>query len=341
MSTRDYSASIGQLRHLLDRGPAPISTAGLKGRIKARARSTMLRMLRPYTYYAYEVDSLILSCLSAFEQEERRNKRMDVLAEDLIATLESLRRRIAVNEQTLNAVPYIAGSPFEQFDSPVGEVTGYRSAEVAVAESPYTAFEELFRGPAERVAELQRPYLGLVAEHQPVLDVGCGRGEFLGLLTSEGIAGTGVDNDPGMVERCQALDLPATLADVNEYLDGLGDGTLGSIFSAQVIEHLPVDELRRFMSLSLRKLKPGGLFIAETVNPHSIPALKTFWVDLTHKHPIFPEVALAMCAIAGFSPAYVFAPGHDRFELAKFKSTSYAVVATAPVSTGNGHPASQ
>ena len=90
MSTRDYSASIGQLRHLLDRGPAPISTAGLKGRIKARARSTMLRMLRPYTYYAYEVDSLILSCLSAFEQEERRNKRMDVLAEDLIATLESL-----------------------------------------------------------------------------------------------------------------------------------------------------------------------------------------------------------------------------------------------------------
>src|SRR6185437_8671582 len=86
MSTRDYSASIGQLRHLLDRGPAPMSATRLKGRIKARLRSILLRALRPYTYYAYEVDSLILSCLSAFEQEERRNKRMDVLAEDLIST---------------------------------------------------------------------------------------------------------------------------------------------------------------------------------------------------------------------------------------------------------------
>ena len=81
----------------------------------------------------------------------------------------------------------------------------------------------------------------------------------------------------------------------------LPDGSLGTIFCAQVIEHLPHDQLRRLLELSLRKLAPGGLFIAETVNPHRISSLKTFWVDLTHQHPIFPEVALAICAIAGLS----------------------------------------
>lgn len=336
MTTRDYNASLGRLRHLLDRGPAPIPTGNLKARAKSRVRDVFLRALRPYTYYAYEVDSVILSCLSEYERESRRSKRLDVLAEDLIATVESLRKRIATDEQSLrteyNAVPYIADSPFEQFEAPVGEVTGYRVAAAAIAESPYTAFEDLFRGPADRVAELQRPYVDLVSSRQPVLDIGCGRGEFLDLLRSEGIEARGIDTDAGMVKRCQAQGLPAEQADANDYLENLRDAALGAIFCAQVIEHLPVGELRRLLALSVRKLRPGGVFIAETVNPHSPPALKTFWVDLTHKHPIFPEVALAMCAIAGFRPAYVFAPGFDNYEQAKFQSTSYAVVATAPTS---------
>ncbi len=341
MSTRDYSAALGRLRHLLERGPAPAPTGTPIARVRSRLRDVLLRGLKPYTYYAHEVNAAVLTCLAAHEQEGRRSHRMDTLAEDLIATVESLRRRTADGENTvhafettyqeLHAVPYLAGSPFEQFNSSVGEVTGYRTADGAIAESPYTAFEDLFRGPPERVTELQRPYIGLVGEHQPVVDLGCGRGEFLALLASHEIAAHGVDNDPGMVARCRARGLEADLAEANEYLEGLGDATIGTIFSAQVIEHVPFDELRRLMELSLRKLKPGGLFIAETVNPHSTQALKTFWVDPTHKHPIFPEVALALCAIAGFAPAFVFAPGYQHFEQAKFASTAYAVVASAPM----------
>ena len=84
------------------------------------------------------------------------------------------------------------------------------------------------------------------------------------------------------------------------------------------------------LELARHKLRPSGLLIAETVNPHRIASLKTFWVDLTHEHPIFPEVALAICAIAGFEQAYVFAPGFESFERARFASPAYAVVATAP-----------
>jgi 2-polyprenyl-3-methyl-5-hydroxy-6-metoxy-1,4-benzoquinol methylase len=298
-----------------------------------------------------------------FEHLRKRHteqiERLEEIARELILTAESLRhasadaagnaaaarRTIEPIAAELYAPPYMAGSPFELVSSPVGEVLGFRSrADVSGdyawrrgdaerdggADTGYVAFEQLFRGPAERVAEFQRPYLALVRDHEPVLDVGCGRGELLTLLAAEGIAASGVDSDAGMVAHCHALGLDVERGDVNEYLDGLPDGSLGTIFSAQVIEHLPHTELRRMLELSLRKLRPGGLFIAETVNPHRISSLKTFWVDLTHQHPIFPEVALAICAIAGFQSAYVFAPGFDSFERARFDSPAYAVVASAP-----------
>jgi SAM-dependent methyltransferase len=172
--------------------------------------------------------------------------------------------------------------------------------------------------------------LKLVRAHQPVLDLGCGRGEFLSFLAKEGVAAAGVDSDPGMVERCRALGVEVVEADIVEHLRSLPDGALGTVFSAQVIEHLRYEDLRSLLELALRKLCPGGLLIAETVNPHRIASLKTFWVDLTHQHPIFPEVALALCGIAGFDSAYVFAPTFDSFEQARTGSPAYAVVASAP-----------
>jgi hypothetical protein len=100
------------------------------------------------------------------------------------------------------------------------------------------------------------------------------------------------------------------------------------VFSAQVLDHLPAARLQELIALARRKLRPGGLYVAETVNPHSLAGLKTFWVDLSHQHPIFPEVSLALCAIAGFPRAYVFAPGHESFLEACDEATTYAVVAT-------------
>lgn len=287
------------------------------------------------------------------ERHGEQIERLEDFANELVLSAEALRRSVADVDSAmksqarsaqrgieridteLNALPYVYDSPFESMTSPVGEVLGYRSAQaMRGGESDYLEFEELFRGPADRVAESQRPYLRLVRDSQPVLDVGCGRGEFLALLAGEGIAATGVDSDTGMVQRCLELGLQASLGDVNEHLRTLADASLGTIFSAQLIEHLPHPELRRLLELAARKLRPGGLLIAETVNPHRVSSLKTFWVDPTHQHPIFPEVALALCAIAGFESAYVFAPSFDSFLNARFKAPAYAVVASAPQPEG-------
>ncbi len=332
----------------------------LRQRSRALARRALWRLAPAYTRRrARRADTIVrlgrveTEVERAGERHGEQIERLEDLARELILTAEALRRgvsdvdiamksaarsahrEIELIETELNALPYMADSPFERMDSPVGEVFGYRSsAAMRGGGSGYVDFEELFRGPGARVAESQRPYLALVREHQPVLDVGCGRGEFLALLAGEGISARGVDSDAGMIERCHALGVDATLGDANEYLERLQDSTVGTVFSAQLIEHLPYTALQRMLALSRRKLQPGGVFIAETVNPHRVSSLKTFWVDLTHQHPIFPEVALALCAIAGFESAYVFAPNFESFESARFDSPAYAVVATASPAHG-------
>jgi SAM-dependent methyltransferase len=368
MSTEEQSTPTARSAELLRRGPAPVQ-ASKRRRLRLALRRTVLRLIRPYTFYQRELDAEVVAALqrqeALLESHEAELERvtaghadqiewLEKLVRELIFTAESLRRgtadaaarSAAALEQAvgsvkdeLNAVPYVHGRPFRSFDSPVGEVFGFQSRTSegdAIGESDgkgiseYVAFEELFRGPAERVAASQRPYLDLIRGHEPVLDVGCGRGEFLALLAREDISATGVDSDAGMVERSLALGVRAVHRDANEYLESLPDGALGSIFSAQVVEHLRYDELRRLLELARQKLRAGGLLIAETVNPHRMASFKTFWVDLTHEHPIFPEVALTLCAIAGFEQAYVFAPGFDSFESARFDAPAYAVVATAP-----------
>ena len=350
---------MAQAAELLNSGPGVVSPRGAAQRARRAVTKTLARALRPVLAHQHALDEAILAGVLAAvarlqnlehdlilerELNERQDEQVECIGavvEELVATAESLRRRIAHNEPALagvhrlraglQAVPYVADNPFEQFDVPVGEVTGFRSLRsLGVPKSQCAGLEDLFRGPPDRVTELQRPYVEIIEAHQPVLHIGCGRGEFLALLASRGIVARGVDSRPGMVERCREQGLHVGLGDGSEHLESLDDETVGTVFCAQVIEHLTADQLRRVLELSRRKLAPGGLFIAETVNPHSIPALKTFWVDLTHQHPVFPEVALALCALAGFGSAYVFAPGYSSFEQARFAATSYAVVAASP-----------
>jgi glycosyltransferase involved in cell wall biosynthesis/SAM-dependent methyltransferase len=190
------------------------------------------------------------------------------------------------------------------------------------------SFELVFRGPEEAVRDRLRPYLDLARAHPPVLDVGCGRGEFLDLLADSGIPGAGVDSSPGMVERCRQKGRRVELADALEYLAAQPDGSIGCIFSAQFVEHLSEEAFRAFLRLSWTKLVPGGVLVAETVNPHSVAAMKHFWVDLSHEKPIFPEVALALTRLQGFATArIVFPRGSGRLSDDLWTEGEYAVVA--------------
>ena len=223
-----------------------------------------------------------------------------------IAALEAQLRQI---DAELRAVPYMSDPSLLQTTDAQGRpAIGYRGLDANSGFVGYAAFEDIFRGPQDFIRERMRPYLDLVRSHEPIVDVGCGRGEFLDLLAGEGIHATGVDLDPGMIEICRGKGHEVTVADALDYLRGVEDGSLGTVFSAQFIEHLSPADIVEYLRAAQRVLRSDGIFIAETVNPHSIQAFKTFWTDLTHRAPIFPEVAVALCRQAGFERALVVFP---------------------------------
>jgi glycosyltransferase involved in cell wall biosynthesis/SAM-dependent methyltransferase len=227
------------------------------------------------------------------------------------------------------ATPYMAPDSFAAHRHPLlGETIGFEGG----GSGGYREFEDIFRGPEDLIRERQSVYLDLVAGFGPVLDAGCGRGEFLDLLRERGVERSGVDSDEEMIARCREKGHEDVAhADLVAHLGALPKASQGTVFSAQVIEHLKVGKLHAFLENSLRTLRPGGLFIAETVNPHSAQALKAFWVDPTHRQPLFPETMLALCRLAGFSSAYVFCPlGSGNWESDRLEQGEYAVVAVAP-----------
>jgi SAM-dependent methyltransferase len=195
----------------------------------------------------------------------------------------------------------------------------------------YAAFADMFRGSEEFVRERQRAYLPLLRRHALVVDIGCGRGEMLDLLREAAIAAVGVDVDASMVARSRAKGHAVEQTDALSYLERQPDGSVPAIFSAQVVEHMPYETFRSLLTLSRAKLVGGGQLVFETVNPHSLEAFKTFYTDLTHQRPIFPEVAVTLCRLAGFAEAFVFYPnGTGDQERDRKTQGEYAAVATAP-----------
>nr|MBA2476365.1 class I SAM-dependent methyltransferase [Actinomycetota bacterium] len=164
----------------------------------------------------------------------------------------------------------------------------------------YFAFESRMRAPVEEIRRRQRPYLDDFRDAAPVLDVGCGRGEFLGLLREAGIEARGVDADGDMVAFARGEGLEVEQADVLGYLEGLDEGSLGGVFASQLVEHLPPAALLRLLDLAARKLAPGGLLVAETINPLSPLALRHYFADLTHAQPLVPETLALLASHAGF-----------------------------------------
>ncbi len=164
----------------------------------------------------------------------------------------------------------------------------------------YFAFELRMRGLSESVRARQSRYVTSLKPYAPVLDVGCGRGEMLALLREAGVGARGVDADADMVSRAVAEGLEVEQADAVEHLDCLEAGSLGAIFSAQLVEHLPAPMLVRFLDLARRTLRPGGLLVLETINPVSPLALRNYFADLTHAHPLVPETLILLVEQAGF-----------------------------------------
>jgi 2-polyprenyl-3-methyl-5-hydroxy-6-metoxy-1,4-benzoquinol methylase len=179
----------------------------------------------------------------------------------------------------------------------------------------YVGFERRFRGDSETVlATLADRYAPLLAEHQPVLDFGCGRGELVDVLAARGIIATGVDPDAGMVAEAQGNGRAVVLGDGLEYLRDSPTNELGAVISVHVVEHLQLPVLVELLELAAARLRPGGVFIAETPNPMSLVVLgNSYILDPTHVWPLHPSLMTFLAERAGFRDVELrfYSPAED------------------------------
>lgn len=152
----------------------------------------------------------------------------------------------------------------------------------------WMGFAEQFRGSEDRIRQHQKCYVARFAVAAgEVLDIGCGRGEFLEAAKDAGIAARGIDQSHESVALCRSKGLDVEQADMFAYLESLADGSLGGAYCAQVVEHLPPAAVPRLVKLLSQKLRLGALVAIETPNPECLAIFAThFYLDPTHTRPV-------------------------------------------------------
>lgn len=185
----------------------------------------------------------------------------------------------------------------------------------------YLAFYSKFRSPPGELKKHQSIFVRYFEGCRNVLDVGCGRGEFLELLREQGIGGRGVDADREMIDICRSHGLNVTLMDAVAYLVGLSPGSIDGVFMDDVIEHLETGHMLHLLDLIGSRLVAGSPFIVKTINPLSLATFTDYYIDVTHVRALHPTALKYMVESAGFETIEVrfLARVQDRERLQKFE----------------------
>jgi O-antigen chain-terminating methyltransferase len=164
----------------------------------------------------------------------------------------------------------------------------------------YIAFQNKHRGSEELIRERQRGRVQYFRSCRRVLDIGCGRGEFLDLLRDDGVPAEGIDLSETAIQACEEKGLTAHLAEAAEFLAKTEPGTYDGIHMSHVVEHIPFAQAVGLLESCAAHLPDGGVLVAETPNPHSPEALQAFFLDPTHIRPLFPEALVILLETLGF-----------------------------------------
>jgi len=230
------------------------------------------------------------------EAFDRRQESLGRRLEGLLA----LRDRVESVSEEVRAIRGALAA-----DAPAPAVADGRAARAA-ADAQYVAFENRFRGDRESLRERLAGYLGLFAEAAPVVDLGCGRGEFLELLRERGIPARGVDGNAQAAAACRERGLDVVNGDLVDFLREQPASSLGGVFAAQVVEHLPPALLQAMVAEAHRVLRAGGVLALETVNPRSFIGFHEVYLrDLTHVTPLHPDTLAFLAAAQGFTDVRV------------------------------------
>jgi O-antigen chain-terminating methyltransferase len=274
-----------------------------------------------------EMETVLDSKIELATREQTKN--LEFLRHELNAEIEArVQERQRIAEKLLNqmdtdiqAHAWIAHVLEERIQKDLVQISDPPAA-ILKEDTNYFLFEERFRGSRDTIAQRQQVFLPYFEKCSRVLDIGCGRGEFLEILKNHAIGGIGVDSDPDMVAYCRSRQLVVEHADAITYLETFEDKSLDGIFIDQVVEHLEPDYLIRLLALCHKKLKFGYFIVVETVNPLSFVSFVNFYIDMTHKRPVHPETLQYLFSASGFRECEkkFFSPVSDDSRLKKIEA---------------------
>ncbi len=240
--------------------------------------------------------------------------RIDVFSEQINLTLCDIQRQILDHKRNIVDQQRRLTLLLEEARKRLPEPIQQDQIECMLAEQDhlldafYVGFEDCFRGTREDIKQRMEVYIPIVqdvkagGESAPILDVGCGRGEWLELLKDIGLTASGIDLNRIMVRQCQETGLEVIEAEAINHLRKLSTNSLGAVTGMHIIEHIPFKQLIMFFDEVLRVLKPGGVAIFESPNPENlITASCNFYYDPTHINPLPPEPIRFVLEIRGFS----------------------------------------
>lgn len=181
------------------------------------------------------------------------------------------------------------------------------SGEDGYGQIDYEKFENKFRGTEEEIKKNQEEYIPYLKDVKTLVDIGCGRGEFIKLVNGHGIQAKGVELYQGYADKCKEEGLDVVKGDGIEYIKQMEDESVDAITGFQIAEHLPTSRLIELCQVGYEKIKEGGLMILETPNPQCLSIYtNSFYLDSTHTKPIHPKALQYYMEEAGFSKVEIY-----------------------------------
>ena len=228
-------------------------------------------------------------------QLENIKQQILTLEQQLDANLSDLHAQAAVLQRTVQMLKR------ERAEVPAAGPPG-QTVSPAADDYKYVAFEDQFRGSTEEIRGKFSEYVSLFSGVSDVLDVGCGRGEFLALLREAGVSARGVDLNGEMIGAAREEGLDAVCGDALAFVESLPNGSLGGLFTAQVVEHLRPPYLMRLLETAFDKMRSGAPIVIETINPECwLAFFSSYLRDFTHVQPIHPDALAYLVRASGFT----------------------------------------
>jgi 2-polyprenyl-3-methyl-5-hydroxy-6-metoxy-1,4-benzoquinol methylase len=239
-----------------------------------------------------KIENSAITVDMAEERIQQYNKKISFLANRLLKENNDLLGRIRRNERKIEGLNKVENAISNvPKDLAKDDLCGF----------DYYAFEQRFRSDEKLVKNYQRAYLKYFSKEDLVLDIGCGRGEFLELLKESDIKAMGIELNEDFVGYCTDKGLDVKKDDAVSFLKKLTDSSLNGILMSHVVEHLEFNELICILRLCVDKLKDGGHIIIETPNPTTLAIFtNAFYIDPTHKRPVHPETLRFLLEETGF-----------------------------------------